>query len=1032
MKFLTTLTFTVMSLFIYAQNVHFKQRGEVAPNPTVVNDFSAWADGFIHEFDFDNDGDIDLLQTELYQGIKRTCLLRNDGAGNFIRVQEDQIDQFHQSSADIGDIDGDNDFDIIIIGWSASANGVAVKLYRNDCGVFNEVLNTPFVPTRYGDVVFGDIDNDNDLDVVISGINSSSTIDSTRIYKNDGTGLFTYYNGDMIAKVADGTLEFADIDNDNDLDLLITGDNITDEITKLYLNDGTGVFTLSPGTPFAGVKNSATLFVDYDNDNDLDLFLMGHYYVGASLIKHTDLYANDGSGNFSVVPNTFPHVAHGHFQVEDVDNDNDLDVVIVGTNNSGQYCQIFNNDGVGGYNFSQSFEWWSGRAMTLADIDNDNDFDLITISDRLFNLVYLNDGLGNFSGTNGSVFEGMAYGNTELADVDGDLDLDLFVNGNRYVGNGVQNYSQLYINDGVGNYSLMGGTPFATVSSGDMKFADIDGDNDQDIFLTGKPSGLPIAKMYLNDGLGNYTEMTGTPFIGVFSSGCDFADVDNDNDLDLIVSGENQSGNRITNLYLNDGSGNYTVDATNNFVGVRRANIMFFDFNSDSDYDLIITGQNSSNQATTKVYENNGSGVFIEVPTSIMNLFSTSLDFADIDGDNDMDIFISGELTDHDPHVQLYLNDGLGSFSAIASGVENIYRGQMKFEDIDNDSDQDIIITGSIYAAGDQAKIYLNDGTGNFTEQNNLPLFENSNGSISIGELTGDNLLDIILMGEGDTYRMTRLYEQTTCSASYSNISLISCDEFISPQGYTYSTSGTYTEIITNGGGCDSVITYCITVLGSTNPINISEVTCDMYTSPSGITYTTSGIYNDTISNVFGCDSIIVIDLTVNNGTTSNLVETSCGPYTSPSGAIYSLSGNYVDIISNVVGCDSTINITLTINNIDIATSQNGMEITSNQGGATYQWVDCLNGFAPLNGEINQSLIAPNQGEYAVEVTVNGCTDTSDCVVINNIGLEEFSGGERTLIKIVDLLGRETPKKPNTTLIYIYSDGTIERVFGME
>lgn len=105
-----------------------------------------------------------------------------------------------------------------------------------------------------------------------------------------------------------------------------------------------------------------------------------------------------------------------------------------------------------------------------------------------------------------------------------------------------------------------------------------------------------------------------------------------------------------------------------------------------------------------------------------------------------------------------------------------------------------------------------------------------------------------------------------------------------------------------------------------------------------------------------------------------------------------------------------------------------GTTLTADQTGATYQWVDCSNSSA-ISGATNQSYTATVNGNYAVEVTVAGCSTTSACTLIDFIGISELNPNEKQLLKIVDLTGRETTFTTNTPLIYIYSDGSTERVF---
>ena len=168
---------------------------------------------------------------------------------------------------------------------------------------------------------------------------------------------------------------------------------------------------------------------------------------------------------------------------------------------------------------------------------------------------------------------------------------------------------------------------------------------------------------------------------------------------------------------------------------------------------------------------------------------------------------------------------------------------------------------------------------------------------------------------------------------------------------------------------------------------------CDSYTSPSGTyTWTTTGIYNDTIANAAGCDSIFVIDLTVNTNTSNIITEFACSDYTAPSGAIYDSTGTYTDVIPNAAGCDSVITINLTITSVDVSTTVDSSipSITANATGATYQWIDCDNGNAPIAGETGQTFTPGMSGNYAVVVTENSCTDTSACEMVSVWGINEF------------------------------------------
>jgi hypothetical protein len=166
---------------------------------------------------------------------------------------------------------------------------------------------------------------------------------------------------------------------------------------------------------------------------------------------------------------------------------------------------------------------------------------------------------------------------------------------------------------------------------------------------------------------------------------------------------------------------------------------------------------------------------------------------------------------------------------------------------------------------------------------------------------------------------------------------------------------------------------------------------CDSYTS-GGNTYTTSGTYIDTVTSALGCDSILTLNLTINQSSTGSMTLTACNEYKGPSGTkSWTTSGTYTDIIPNSQGCDSVISVNLTIDNVDIQVFQNGITLTSWQTGATYQWLDCNNGYAAVPGATNQSFTPTASGSYAARIDKAGCVDTTICYVVTGVGIEEAS-----------------------------------------
>jgi Leucine-rich repeat (LRR) protein len=163
--------------------------------------------------------------------------------------------------------------------------------------------------------------------------------------------------------------------------------------------------------------------------------------------------------------------------------------------------------------------------------------------------------------------------------------------------------------------------------------------------------------------------------------------------------------------------------------------------------------------------------------------------------------------------------------------------------------------------------------------------------------------------------------------------------------------------------------------------------------------------------------------------------ETACNQFSWINGMTYLASANnqvYTITNGSVDGSDSTIYLNLTIVPFSTNVSQSGVVLTAAQAGASYQWLDCDNNYAIIGGATDQSFTPAVTGNYSVEITTSACSDTSACYSVSYLGLEKLSNTNKTLIGIVDLLGRETTFKPNTPLIYIYSDGTRMRVMKLE
>lgn len=220
------------------------------------------------------------------------------------------------------------------------------------------------------------------------------------------------------------------------------------------------------------------------------------------------------------------------------------------------------------------------------------------------------------------------------------------------------------------------------------------------------------------------------------------------------------------------------------------------------------------------------------------------------------------------------------------------------------------------------------------------------------------------------------------------NLTETACNSF-TWNGTTYTTSGNYVANLTNIYGCDSTVNLALTVNYSSSS-NTALTACDSYTW-NGNTYTASGTYTYNTTNVAGCDSTATLVLTIgNNGSITTV--TTCGSFQWSNNQTYTQSGTYNQTLTNVNGCDSVLTLNLTILPLPTATvTDNGAGVLTSTSGATYQWIDCATN-APIAGATSQVYSPTVNGSYAVIVTnSNNCSKTSECVVVDYIGLDELT-----------------------------------------
>jgi len=680
------------------------------------------------------------------------------------------------------------------------------------CGVTANVRCYGNDDENVNSVAVADLNNDGALDIVIADSGANLKV----AYINTGAGVFTttapYTRTYATPTSSTYGMAVGDMNNDGYVDIVVGNYN---QQSAVYLNDGAGNFPT--GTTCGGnircfgvITNTVAIAVgDLNNDGRLDI-------VASNRLAQITAYLNDGSGNFGTVlnigggnngPSTFDDST---LALGDMNNDGWLDVI---TRISSARGAIFFNTGSG--NFATTTVSCGVTAdvecvgtgsddifsVAVADFNNDGSLDVALGNYNQQNVLYFNDGAGNFhygaitcaytalvrcfgSGEDSSI--GLA-----AADVNGDGALDLVV------GNNDGQQSNVYLNNGAGRFSTGQVWGASADQPAHVTVADVNGDGFLDVASAN--AGGQQSLIYLNDGAGGFYSGAANcaltnrmRCLGPSSnslSALAFGDFNGDGHLDAAVNASAQAA-----VYLNDGAGNYSTSAVScvsptlmRCFGPASGNFQSLatgDINGDGYLDIV-----AGRAVTGMVFLNNGAGNFTTGAitcgvTPNVRCFGNGehgteeIVVGDVDKDGDLDIAVGNNYNQN----AVYLNDGAGNFysGVVTCGVTPGVRcvGSVPPEgdfgingtltialsDVNGDGYLDFV-EGNAAGSGQQNVIYLNDGTGTFYYGQvtcgvtpNARCFGtggNSTWAMAVGDMNGDGAPDIV---EGNPSQQNAIY----------------------------------------------------------------------------------------------------------------------------------------------------------------------------------------------------------------------------------------------------------------------------------
>lgn len=352
--------------------------------------------------DFDSDGDLDLISTFFEGEIKWYENL--DGTGDF--SQEKPLASFSSIVREFSIADFDNDGDKDLIGAYQSFDAVFILYNGGDetIGFISSYGNIEGISS----VKTGDFDGDGDIDFVTGGYD-------VQVFLNDGTGVFSPSTTLLDDNFSVGAnVNLADINGDGDLDIIATLGNFQ-EIVYFDNIDGQGTFSdkIDIYVPGANFFPITTLPADLDNDGDVDL-VVNSDNDGVEWLENLD-----GNGTYGEPKDIFND---GGVNLGDIDNDGDLDVILSIYQNISWIPNLNNADSFGmrielpaDVHYADLF---TTKNTAIGDFDGDGDLDIAATASETDKISWQENPLIKTARIKGTIFldenENAIFDNNEI------------------------------------------------------------------------------------------------------------------------------------------------------------------------------------------------------------------------------------------------------------------------------------------------------------------------------------------------------------------------------------------------------------------------------------------------------------------------------------------------------------------------------------------------------------------------------------------------------------------------------------------
>lgn len=747
-------------------------------------------------------------------------------------------------------------------------------------------------------------------------------------------------------------------------------------------------------------------WVDFNDDDHEDIFVFNYSNTRNFMFENLGDKTFENYGSASIVSDL--NNSYGGSWA-DYNNDGFQDLFV--SNNSGANF-LYKNDGgtfsriaTGAIATDVTGAWDAG----WADYNNDGLLD-----------IYVNTNNKNFlyKGTGNDQFEKITLGNivndneASFASAWGDYNNDGFVD--LFVSNYGNQNNSLYKNSGDGTFQKI--VTGAIVTDGGQSrsasWGDYDNDGFLDLYVTN--SGQQNF-LYRNNGNETFTKITGDPIVNddYWSYSSAWTDYNNDGYIDMAVV--NSTSNDSVSLFRNNKDGSFTRirDASLIATGTSSWSLSPADFNNDGYEDIYVAGRgnnkgylfenlNKGNRfigIKLKGVQSNTNAIGARVRIKSDNLWQTRqvASKSGRGGQGSYRMIFGTELASTVDSVVVYWPGNKRQVLLNKATNQNI-----TIEECESYNRTEVrdMCDGDLFSFGGEALSTSGEYTHTFLSQHGC----DSTVTLTINVHPGYNISSsLVLCTESIEFGSQTINEQGIFTETFQTI--WGCDSVVTVsvisnlytgaeqvsicEGDSFlfaneqlSEAGVYTETFQSAiTSCDSTVTLTLSVSPVFTETIEAEICSGEYYEHGNQHLTATGSYPQIFQSSTGCDSTVVLNLIVHPMHDETINKVICeGETFLFGGEELSETGVYHHAFVNVHGCDSAVHLQLEMTVIDKTITQEGPKLTSNQEGATYQWI--MEDGIPVEGETARSFIPSVTGAYAVSIDIGECNSTSDEVEV--------------------------------------------------